>query len=106
VLSALGHQPVTRLALESGPDTVRDVGADALLIDLQRPDEDDYGLRMIEDLRTDPEIGDLPIILCSGAPEALRPLQNRLAGLRVPIVVKPFAIDELEMTLQGALRAR
>jgi len=106
VLTAMGHTPVTKLGVESGGDTIRDVGAEALLIDLQRPDEDDFGLRIIEEVRTDPELRDLPIILCSGATEAMRPLGDRLAGLRVPVVVKPFSINELEETLSGALRRR
>lgn len=106
LLTAMGHQPVTKLGVESGLATVRDVGADALLIDLQRPNEDDYGLRIIEEVRTDPELGDLPIILCSGAPAAMRPIEDRLTSLRVPIVVKPFSIDELEQTLSKALARR
>ena len=104
VLTAMGHRPVTKLGVESGSETVREVGAEALLIDLQRPDEDDYGLRIIEEVRTDPELSGLPIILCSGAPEAMRPLEDRLVGLRVPIVVKPFSLIELEDTLARALR--
>src|SRR5688500_17831416 len=104
VLTALGHTPVTKLAVESGPETIRDVGAEALLIDLQRPEEDEFGLRIIEEIRTDPDLRDLPIVLCSGATQAMRPLEDRLAGLRVPVVVKPFSIDELEETLATALR--
>lgn len=104
VLTALGHTPVTRLGVESGPETVRDVGAQALLVDLQRPDDDDFGLRIIEEVRADSELGDLPIILCSGAAEAMRPLVDRLAGLRVPVVMKPFSIDELEEALANALQ--
>ena len=106
VLTAMGHTPITKLAVESGPQTIRDVGAEALLIDLQRPDEDDFGLRIIEEVRIDPDLGDLPIILCSGAAEAMRPLNDRLAGLRVPVVGKPFSIDELEKTLATALQRR
>jgi CheY-like chemotaxis protein len=51
VLRDLGHEPITKMTASSGPDTVRDVGADALLVDLERPDEEEYGLRIIEELR-------------------------------------------------------
>ena len=71
VLIALGHEPVTKETVASGPETVRDVGADALVVDLQRPDEDQYGLRIIEDLRADEETRAIPIILCTGAVDAV-----------------------------------
>lgn len=102
-LLSLGHEPVTKVTMSSGPETVRDVGADALVVDLQRPDEDAYGLRIIEELRSDPQMRSFPVILCSGAVEAVRSLRPRLDELGVPIVVKPFSIQDLEETLTAAL---
>jgi CheY-like chemotaxis protein len=102
-LLSLGHEPVTKVTMSSGPETVRDVGADALVVDLQRPDEDDYGLRIIEELRSDPQMRSFPVILCSGAVEVVRSLRPRLDELGVPIVVKPFSIQDLDETLTAAL---
>lgn len=103
VLMSLGHEAVTKEIVASGPETVRDVGADALLVDLQRPDADEYGLRIIEDLRADEETRAIPIILCTGATEAVELLRPRLDALAVPIVVKPFSLEELEAALKRAL---
>ena len=103
LLLAMGHQPVTKMALDSGPETVREVGADALLVDLQRPDEDEYGVRIIEELRSDPATSNVPIVLCTGATEAVRPLIRRLDALGVPVVIKPFAVRDLESTLRAVL---
>jgi CheY-like chemotaxis protein len=103
VLADMGHEPVTKLTIGSGPETVRDVGADALVVDLQATGEDDFGLRIIEEVRNDPELRDLPIILCSGAAESIHPLRDRLAALNVPVVIKPFRIGVLEEQLQEAL---
>jgi CheY-like chemotaxis protein len=99
----MGHQPVTKLTIDSGPETVREVGADALVVDLQQADEDAFGLRIIEELRSDPEMRSFPIILCSGAAESIHPLRDRLAALNVPVVLKPFPIEVLEAQLQEAL---
>lgn len=44
MLVAMGHEPVTKLTLASGPETVREVGADALVVDLERADEDEFGI--------------------------------------------------------------
>lgn len=103
MIAAMGHEPVTKLTIDSGPETVREVGADALVVDLQAADEGHFGLRIIEDLRSDPEMKNFPIILCSGAAEAIHPLRARLAALNVPVVLKPFAIEVLEERLQVAL---
>jgi CheY-like chemotaxis protein len=103
MLLTLGYEPVAKTIVTSGPETVRDVGADALLVDLQRPDDDEYGIRLIEELRADDEMRAFPIILCSGAPEAVQSLRPRLDALGVPIVIKPFTMDELEQTLAAAL---
>jgi DNA-binding response OmpR family regulator len=103
LLLSMGHEPITKMTLASSPDTVREVGADALLVDLQQPDEDAYGVRIIEELRSDPRTSGVPIILCTGAPEAVRPLVQRLDQLGVPVVIKPFEVSELEQILRSAL---
>jgi CheY-like chemotaxis protein len=104
MLLSLGHEPIAKQTVDSGPETVRDVGADALVVDLQRPREDEYGLRLIEDLRADEETRAIPIVLCTGAADAVESLRPRLDALAVPIVVKPFSIDELEQTLSEVLQ--
>jgi DNA-binding response OmpR family regulator len=106
LLISMGHQPVTKMTVSSGPQTVREVGADALVVDLQRPDENEYGVRIIREVRADPETSDVPIILCTGASEAVRPLIPALEALDVPIVIKPFAVEDLEATLRDALKKR
>ncbi len=106
VLVALGHEPVTKETVASGPETARDVGADALLVDLQRPDDDEYGLRIIEEMRADEDTRAIPIILCTGAVDVVESVRPRLDHLGVPIVVKPFSIEELERALADALEPR
>lgn len=105
LLAAMGHEPVTKLTIESGPDTVREVGADALVVDLQAANEGHFGLRIIEEVRSDPDLKDLPIILCSGAAESIHPIRERLAELNVPVVLKPFPIEVLEQQLQATLQS-
>ena len=102
-LREMGHQPVTKVTVASGPETVRDVKADALLIDLQRADEDEYGVRIIEQLRADPETRSLPIVLCTGASFQVGPLTTHLQQLDVPVVLKPFRVDDLQEALTAAL---
>jgi CheY-like chemotaxis protein len=60
-------------------------------------------LRLIEGVRADEETRAIPIVLCTGATDALQSLRPRLDALAVPIVVKPFSVDELEQTLRDVL---
>jgi CheY-like chemotaxis protein len=106
LIREIGHEVVTETIVESGPETVRAVQADALVVDLQRPDVRDYGLRLIEEIRSDSEVSDLPIILCTGAVERVRPLMPRLESLKVPVLPKPFQAEELEQVLASALEGK
>ena len=103
VMPTLGHEAVVKEAADSGPETVREVQAQALVVDLQQPDEDAYGLRIIEQLRSDPDLKDLPIVLATGAGPELDPISSRLDELHVPILEKPFRIEELAVAISFAL---
>ena len=104
VIRQLGHDPVTKVAASSGAETVRETRAQALIVDLERPDERDFGLRVVEQVRADPELRELPIIVCTGAAEArLRPVRSRLTALGVPVLPKPFTIEEFEAALESML---
>jgi CheY-like chemotaxis protein len=105
LIRQIGHEVVTETVVDSGPESVRAVKADALLVDLRRPDDRHYGLRLIEDVRADPNVSSIPIILCTGAVEQIGPLLPRLESLRVPVLPKPFHADELEQVLASALAA-
>jgi DNA-binding response OmpR family regulator len=105
LLSELGHEAVTQATARTGPQTVRDVQADMLVVDLQQPDEHEYGLRIIEEIRATPDLTAFPIVLCSGATEELAPVLPRLASLDIPVLQKPFEVDELARTVETALRA-
>ena len=106
ILVALGHVPVTKDTVASGPGTVRDVGADALVVDLQRPGEHEYGMRIIEELRADEATRAIPIVMCTGAMDGLESLSPRLTALGIPIVTKPFLMDELGDAIDDALTGR
>jgi DNA-binding response OmpR family regulator len=102
-LKELGHEPVAKHIVESGPQTVEEVAADALLVDLQRPDEEHYGLRIIEEIRAETRLRAFPIVLCTGAVEELRSVLPVLESLGVPVLRKPFEITELRSTLEAVM---
>ena len=103
MLQAMGHQPITKIATHTGPETVREVGADALVVDLEAPDEAEFGLRLIQEVRQDPDLEDLPIILATAAKERVGRRRDLFEALEVPVLIKPFAIDTLEEKLRAVL---
>ena len=67
---------------------------------------DGPGLRIIEEVRSHPEVRNLPIILATGAAAGIRNLRERLDPLDVPVLVKPFEIATLEESLRVVLEGR
>lgn len=95
---------MTKIAAQSGAATVRETQAQALVVDFERPDESDFGLRVVEQVRADPELRALPIIVCTAAAEPhLRPVRGRLDELGVPVLPKPFTLQEFEAALESML---
>ena len=103
VILGMGHEPITKATASSGPEVVRDVRADALIVDLQRPGEDEYGLRIIEELRATPETRAIPIVLATGAGPELQPVLGRLQALDVGLLRKPFQIGDLESVIDASV---
>lgn len=64
---------------------------DLMLLDLMMPDLG--GIRVLEELRDDPAMSDIPVIVVTGKLEAVPPLRGLLGDDNV--FVKPFGVTEL-----------
>jgi DNA-binding response OmpR family regulator len=64
---------------------------DLMLLDLMMPDLG--GVRVLEELRGDPALADVPVIVVTGKLEAVPPLRGLLGEDNV--FVKPFGVAEL-----------
>jgi CheY-like chemotaxis protein len=90
-----GEQAVERLA--ANPDDV-----DVILLDLTMP-----GMTGVETLERLRQIrADVPVVLTSGLGRESTALGDAEGDSAPPFLDKPFRIDELETTLQAALRGR
>jgi DNA-binding response OmpR family regulator len=59
---------------------------------------------VIREVRRDPELSELPTLICSGDTRALAELADELVTLRrVAVIEKPFNIDELFAKLETLL---
>jgi DNA-binding response OmpR family regulator len=81
---------------DNAVDLVRAAEPDGLIIDLRAADGELHGWDVIQEIRRDPELSELPTLICSGDTRALAQLAGELASMRrVAVIEKPFNIDEL-----------
>jgi DNA-binding response OmpR family regulator len=89
---------------DNAADLVRAAVPDALIIDLRQGRTELHGWDVLQELRRDPEMSELPTLICSGDTPALEELADEIAGMRrVATIAKPFDIDELFAKLEGLL---
>jgi CheY-like chemotaxis protein len=103
VLEEIGHQAILRVDLDPDPEVAIATRAEAVVMDLQAETDPVAGLRAIEALRSHPVTRELPIVLATGAGQEVRPLAEHLHKLDVPVLLKPFALDQLRHLLGRAL---
>lgn len=89
---------------QNAVDLVRAAEPDGLIIDLRLGTDQLHGWDVLQEIRADPELSELPTIVCSGDIDALAHIEEAVLGMRrVATIRKPFAIDELLTLLEGLL---
>ena len=82
-------------------ELVRAAEPDGLIIDLRLGRDELHGWEVLQQIRRDPQLNELPTIICSGDIEAFKGVQDDVAGMRrVTFLSKPFSIEELIATLR------
>ena len=85
-------------------DLIRSSRPDLLMIDVRLGVEGDHGWEIAQEVRSEPQFRDLPVLLCSADILALQELESGLAETRrVATVAKPFEIDSLISTIDELL---
>ncbi|HEX5038521.1 MAG TPA: response regulator [Candidatus Limnocylindria bacterium] len=84
--------------------TLGDVDPSLIILDDELPDG--RGGEQAVRLRSNPQVSDVPVVLCTAAPQSrLTELGGKLGGT-VAVVTKPFTIEDIERVLDAALRRR
>lgn len=100
------HYPTTVIDgdRENAVDLIRAAVPQVLIIDLRLGRDDLHGLDVLREVRRDPELSELPTLICTGDKEGLTSLASRLTEMRrVDTLLKPFSIKELMAKLEGLL---
>lgn len=103
------HHEATAIDVDT-PDTLERIRAsrpDLLIIDLLLGNPGDEGWRLAQQVRSEPGLEGLPLLLCSGDVLALRELEPAVSEIaRAETLAKPFAIDELTAAIDRLLGER
>jgi CheY-like chemotaxis protein len=86
---------------EDAVELIRAAVPQVLIIDLRLGKDELHGWDVVKEVRRDPELRDVPALICTGDKIALAALDEQLVGMRrVATLLKPFSIDELMSKLQ------
>jgi CheY-like chemotaxis protein len=85
-------------------DAIRASRPDLLMIDLRKGPDELHGWDIAQEVRREPELSGLPILVCSADTEALEALEEDLTATRnVGTLTKPFRIDALTEAIDALL---
>jgi CheY-like chemotaxis protein len=76
----------------------------ALIIDLRLGNDDLHGWDILQAVRQDPDLSELPTLICTADTRALSRIDETLIGMRrVASITKPFDIERLLTELEALL---
>jgi DNA-binding response OmpR family regulator len=75
---------------------------DVILLDI-RLDPVHGGWRVLRQLRADSQTAELPVVLFSADEERLREVRDWPGGAPLPILPKPFELEQLYAAIEGAI---
>ena len=90
--------------LDDAVDLIRASNPQALIIDLRLGTAELHGWEVLKALRSDPNLNELPTLICTGDLPGLEQVADQLVGMRrVSTLKKPFDLDELFSKLDALL---
>ena len=100
----------TEIRLLGSDATLQDLEGpvpDLLMIDLRLGGERLRGLDLIRDVRSQPPLRCVPIVVCSASLDAIARHADELQAIpRLRVLPKPFTLDDLESCVEEALGDR
>ena len=102
ILEAEGYEvDVSLEAIENVKDVER-IQPDLVILDLKMGMQEE-GWLMMQKLRMYPPTQHIPIILCTAALNEVREQESTLEDKGIPVVYKPFSVDELLKAVHSVL---
>ncbi|MFL5801737.1 MAG: response regulator transcription factor [Roseiflexaceae bacterium] len=102
-LQDAGYETIECFAGDGAYDLIRREHPALVIIDLQM-EHREAGLLVLQKLRADPAIADIPAIICSADGRGLREKAAAIHGLNGDVLEKPFNLDQLLAKIRTLLR--
>ena len=101
LLESEGYLVVTATSVGAACASLAERLPDLVLCDVRLPDAPPFAL--LDRLTSDPATVHLPVIVCSGAVREIEQAAARLERQHVAVVLKPFDIDDLLVSVERLL---
>jgi CheY-like chemotaxis protein len=102
VLTSRGHQTAGCADAAAALEVIREEQPELVLLDL-RMQTPRGGWEILEAMKLHAVLRDVPVILCTAAPDELDSRRAWLEASDVAVLVKPFALEDLESLVDEAL---
>jgi CheY-like chemotaxis protein len=93
VLTLEGYTVHSMARLPHGLDRIRKLEPDVIVLDLGLPGIG--GIELLRIIKEDPQLGEIPIVICSGAVDTIQSHRQEFEDLGIPVVKKPFHLEQL-----------
>lgn len=103
LLGEMGLEVVVMSYAPRELERIRDLEPDLIILDLVFGERELLGWQLLQKLRMDPRLDEVPVIVCSAAVKMLQELEGHLTEQGILAVVKPFTVDQLEEAVRRAL---
>lgn len=102
LLESEGYTVKTSLEIIENIKDVEEIKPDLVILDLKLGMHE-AGWTMMQKLRMYPPTQNIPIILCTAALNEVREQEATLEDKGIPVVYKPFSVDELLKAVRSVL---
>jgi CheY-like chemotaxis protein len=99
MLQELDYEPVVLSTVAVETDRIREANPDAVVLDLTVGLQTEYGVQMAQELRSDGRYRSIPIVVATANATALDGAREILSEIGVPVLLKPFTVEELAASL-------
>lgn len=100
-----GYEVTSSLVAIEEVTAIAEMRPDLILLDAHLGARN-KGLHLLERLKQHPTTQEIPVLLCSAAPDTVRPHQETLRERGDAVLSKPFEVEELLQIVERLLHAK
>jgi len=103
IIEGMGHRMSATTYAPEDLAEVKKAGPDLVIMDIVIEGEK-VGWQLAQKVRMSRDTQDIPIIICTAATDTVREQEGWLTANAIKVVLKPFTVDDLELSITKALK--